>query len=241
MVQVSTIYRWRSTAAGFFCYNRLVTRRVSEKRRGPQGSLRHSRQPEKTGPPKPPGRVRIIGGAWRGRRIPVLDSEGLRPTGDRARETLFNWLNAYIPGAECLDLFAGTGALGLEALSRGARAACFVELESRAAEQLTAVTRKFGAVGAQIVCMDARQYLQGAKHPFDIVFVDPPFAGPAHDELCTLLSQGWLREDGWVYLEMTRERALPEMPQDWAVHREKTAGQVRFALVRIGRRIGEEK
>jgi 16S rRNA (guanine966-N2)-methyltransferase len=204
---------------GIFCYKPLVKRRAPDKRRRSTG---------------PPGHVRIIGGAWRGRRLPVLDSEGLRPTGDRIRETLFNWLNAYLPDAECLDLFAGTGALGLEALSRGARSACFVESDAGVAGQLTEVIRKLGAAAAEVKCTDARDCLAGEKHAFDIVFVDPPFAGPGHDELCTLLAQGWLRRGGWVYLEMDRKRALPPLPPDWEVHREKTAGQVRFALIRVG-------
>lgn len=178
--------------------------------------------------------MRIIGGAWRGRRLPVLDSEGLRPTGDRIRETLFNWLNAHLPGATCLDLCAGTGALGLEALSRGARMACFVESNADAAAQLAEVIRKFGATHAEVQCTDARTYLAGVKRAFDIVFVDPPFAGPGHEELCTLLAQGWLCKSAWVYLEMDREHALPALPPAWEVHRERTAGQVRFALVRIG-------
>jgi 16S rRNA (guanine966-N2)-methyltransferase len=196
---------------------------VPDKRRGSTG---------------PPGQIRIIAGKWRGRRIPVLDSEGLRPTGDRARETLFNWLAGHLSGADCLDLFAGTGALDLEALSRGARTACFVERESRVAEQLSGIIRTLGAEGAEVLCFDAVTFLRGAKRAFDIVFVDPPFAGPDHGELCTLLAQGWLRDCGWVYLEMGRDRGLPDLPAGWQVHRENTAGQVRFALVRVGTQAG---
>jgi 16S rRNA (guanine966-N2)-methyltransferase len=190
-------------------------------------------------PPKPrrssgpPGHIRVIGGAWRGRRIPVPDSEGLRPTGDRTRETLFNWLAEYVGGADCLDLFAGTGALGLEALSRGARSACFVEREASVAAALADVIRRFSAQGAELQCVDAWTYLQGEPQAFDIVFVDPPFDGPKYDELCTLLAQGWLRPRGWVYLEMARNHVLPPMPEGLVVHREKTAGQVRFALLRM--------
>jgi 16S rRNA (guanine966-N2)-methyltransferase len=195
---------------------------VADKRRGSQG---------------PPGQIRIIAGKWRGRRIPVLDSEGLRPTGDRARGTLFNWLAGHLAGADCLDLFAGTGALGLEALSRGARSACFIERERRVAEQLSEVIRTLGAEGTEVLCVEAVRFLRGARRPFDIAFVDPPFGGPDHGELCTLLAQGWLRESGWVYLEMGRDRGLPDLPAGWETHREKTAGAVRFALIRVGTQV----
>ena len=188
--------------------------------------------PKPRRPSGPPGHIRIIGGAWRGRRIAVPDIAGLRPTGDRTRETLFNWLAAYVAGSNCLDLFAGTGALGLEALSRGARGACFVERDESVAGGLTATINRLAAAGAAVHCVDAWTYLRGEPREFDIVFVDPPFDGPKYDELCTLLARGWLRPGGWVYLEMNRNHAIPPMPEAWEVHREKTAGQVRFALLR---------
>src|SRR5690606_2647217 len=125
-----------------------------------------------------PGAVRIVGGRWRGTRLPVADAEGLRPTPDRVRETLFNWLQPVLPGARVLDLFAGSGALGLEALSRGAREALLVERDPGLAQQLRrAVERLQGGEAVQVVNADALAFLSGyAGPPFDIAFVDPPFA-----------------------------------------------------------------
>lgn len=182
-------------------------------------------------PRRPPGEVRIIGGEWRGRRIAVPDAPGLRPTGDRIRETLFNWLAAVLPGARCLDLFAGTGALGLEALSRGAAEACFVEQQPALARALEENLRRLGTRGASVTCADAFRFLAGTARPYDLVFLDPPFGDFDLAELCTLLGRGWLAEGARVYLEMPAGRALPELPPGWTVHREKRAGQVRFALV----------
>lgn len=180
----------------------------------------------------PPGEVRIIAGRWRGRRLRVLAAEGLRPTADRVRETLFNWLAAQIGGARCLDLFAGTGALGIEALSRGAAAVWFVERNPAVALQLQASLDRLGAAGAHVVGADALKFLAGPAQPFDVVFLDPPFGGPDPGNLCRLLRAGWVREGALIYLEMSRSQALPALPPGWQPLREKTAGQVRFALLR---------
>jgi 16S rRNA (guanine966-N2)-methyltransferase len=179
---------------------------------------------------KPPGEVRIIAGAWRGRRVPVVAAVGLRPTGDRIRETLFNWLAPVIEGARCLDLFAGTGALGLEALSRGAAAVVFVERAPAAAAALEASLRKLGGERGRVIATDALRFLDGPSQRFDIVFLDPPFGEADLGKLCTLLAGGWLAGGARVYLEMPRAQALPGLPPGWEVLREKTAGQVRFAL-----------
>jgi 16S rRNA (guanine966-N2)-methyltransferase len=179
-----------------------------------------------------PGEVRIIGGAWRGRRVAVPDLPGLRPTGDRIRETLFNWLAPGLPGARCLDLFAGTGVLGLEALSRGAASAWFVEQQPAAARALEESLRRFRGEGAQVVVADARRFLAGTPQAFDVVFLDPPFGEFDLGELCTLLAGGWLAPGGHVYLEMPADGALPALPPRWTVAKEKTAGQVRFGLAR---------
>jgi 16S rRNA (guanine966-N2)-methyltransferase len=179
----------------------------------------------------PSGAVRIIGGAWRGRRVAVLEAPGLRPTADRIRETLFNWLAPIIAGARCLDLFAGTGALGLEALSRGAAEVCFVERQAAVARALEASLSRLRCETAQVIVADALRFLEGPPRRFDIVFLDPPFDGAVGlGDLCTLLGTGWLAGDGRVYLEMPRERALPALPPGWTVLREKSAGQVRYAL-----------
>ncbi|MBM4197479.1 MAG: 16S rRNA (guanine(966)-N(2))-methyltransferase RsmD [Gammaproteobacteria bacterium] len=180
------------------------------------------------------GEVRIIGGEWRGRRVPVVPVEGLRPTGDRIRETLFNWLAPSISGMNCLDLFAGTGVLGLEALSRGAVRACFVEKRTEAATAIEDMLGRLGAAGGRVVQADALRFLEGPAEPFDLVFLDPPFEAAAHGRLCTLLARGWLAEGARVYLEMPAKAALPEMPQGWQLLREKTAGHVRYALVAAG-------
>jgi 16S rRNA (guanine966-N2)-methyltransferase len=181
---------------------------------------------------KPRGEVRIIGGTWRGRRLPVIDAHGLRPTADRIRETLFNWLAPVVSGMSCLDLYAGTGALGLEALSRGAAAVCFVERQVAVARALEDSLHRLGATGATVLTADALRFLAGPPRPFDLVFLDPPFGEVDPGDLCTLLAKGWLSANARVYLEMPRGTGLPELPPEWEVLREKTAGQVRYALAR---------
>ncbi len=185
----------------------------------------------KTRPGKSPaGEVRIIGGTWRGRRLPVVDAQGLRPTADRVRETLFNWLAPVLSGMRCLDLFAGTGALGLEALSRGAAEVCFVERQPAVAQALEASLRRLDCRSARVVVADARHFLAGEFQSFDLVFLDPPFGDVDLGDLCKLLDNGWLNSNARVYLELPRSMALPQLPPSWTVLREKTAGQVRFAL-----------
>jgi 16S rRNA (guanine966-N2)-methyltransferase len=177
-----------------------------------------------------PGEVRIIGGIWRGRRVRVPQAAGLRPTGDRVRETLFNWLAPVIEGARCLDLFAGTGALGLEALSRGATSVCFVERQPAAARGIEDSLRSLDCRQGRVIVGDAQRFLAGQPQRFDLVFLDPPFGDVDSGELCTLLDAGWLQPGARVYLELPRERKLPALPCGWSVLKEKTAGQVRFAL-----------
>jgi len=181
-----------------------------------------------------PGALRIIGGCWRGRRVPLPEGSELRPTPDRVRETLFNWLMPVIDGARCLDLFAGSGALGLEALSRGAAEVWFVERDPRIAEQLARTLDTVGARADRLAVEDARHFLAGTPRPFDIAFLDPPYAGRSLGNLCTLLDAGWLRPQARVYLEQDRAGALPDLPAGWTLLREKTAGQVRFALAKRG-------
>jgi len=188
---------------------------------------RHQATPPRRGPP---GRIRIIAGSWRGRRIDVVAGPDLRPTPDRVRETLFNWLMPVLPGKRCLDLYAGTGALGLEALSRGAAETWFVERDAAAAAALEATLLRFGGHG-RVLVTDARRWLD--KPPlgtFDVVFLDPPYAANKLADLCTLLARGWLAADAWVYLETGRGQALPALPEGWQLHRESQAGDVRYAL-----------
>ena len=182
----------------------------------------------------PSGRLRIVAGKWRSRRLPVAEEPGLRPTSARIRETLFNWLASTIEGSRCLDLFAGTGALGFEALSRGAREVVFVENSARAAAALKESVKVLEATGARIHQADAISYLKSEPEPFDIVFLDPPFADDLLEDLCRLLSEGnWLADGARVYLEQDRERPLPALPDGWTIINDKTAGQVRYALVTV--------
>lgn len=181
--------------------------------------------------PKPPGVVRIIGGDWRGTRLPVADRDGLRPTADRVRETLFNWLQPILPGARVLDLFAGTGALGLEAVSRGAREAVLVERDLQLADGLRQLAAKLpGGERVQVVCADALGWLRQTPGSFDLVFVDPPFADdlwrPAFDAL-----EGHVADEAWLYAE-SPSPVLPGAP--WRPHREGQTRDVHYALYRRG-------
>lgn len=178
------------------------------------------------------GQIRIIGGSWRGRKLAFAPLPGLRPTPDRVRETLFNWLAPVVRGAHCLDLFAGSGALGLEAASRGAARCVLVERDAQAAAMLREQVSRLGAGQVQVVEADALRWLATASQPFDIVFLDPPFGAgllPACIEL--LEGRGWLAAEAWIYLE-TAHATQPALPDYWAVHRDKRAGQVRYRLVR---------
>ena len=177
--------------------------------------------------------MRIIGGEWRGRRIRFPSVAELRPTPDRVRETLFNWLQGVVGGARCLDLFAGSGALGLEALSRGAGEVVFVEREPRVAAALAATIAALGAVRGTVVTGDAFRYLAAEPRPFDVVFLDPPFAQGRLPELCTLLeNRGWLAPRAFVYLEGAARGGIPPLPAAWQQARETRAGEVHGVLAR---------
>lgn len=179
--------------------------------------------------------LRIIGGEWRGRRLGFPAGRDLRPTGDRLRETLFNWLQGEVAGARVLDLFAGSGALGLEALSRGAARAVFVE-RSRAVAQALRHNLETLAAGdrARVIAADARRYLAGTPEPFDLVFLDPPFRSAIIGPVCgALASGGWLSGRALVYLEFDRHRDAPQLPGAWSAVREKSAGAVTCRLVRL--------
>jgi 16S rRNA (guanine966-N2)-methyltransferase len=179
------------------------------------------------------GRLRIVAGNWRSRLLDIAHVEGLRPTSQRIRETLFNWLAPQIHGARCLDLYAGTGALGLEALSRGAASAVFVETHRVAAQQLKENVEQLKADTATVLHQDALEYLYSKPdRKFDIVFLDPPFAADLLDETCRLLAHKELLAEGaLVYLEQDRSKAEPQLPDGWQVQKNKTAGNVRYMLV----------
>lgn len=151
------------------------------------------------------------------------------------RETLFNWLAPYIDGAQCLDLFAGTGALCLEALSRGASAVVMVERSSDALRQLRANVQALGAAGAETVGLDALEYLRGRPRAFDVVFLDPPFAVAAEmiRECGERLGMGWVRPGGVVYIEAPRFAEAPALPDAWTTLKRGSAGQVDYRLMRV--------
>ncbi len=187
------------------------------------------------------GEVRIIGGRWRGTRLPVTNTTGLRPTSDRVRETLFNWLQPVLPGARVLDVFAGSGALGLEALSRGAIEALLMERDGAVVEALHGVIAHLHAGSqAHVVRGDAMMLLRTPLHGrFDVVFVDPPFDANLLHHTLSLLSP-WLADHAWLYLERPlRERSTddPEVARKLSglglmLHREGRTREVRYALYR---------
>ena len=177
------------------------------------------------------GQIRIIGGQWRGRKLPVPESPGLRPTTDRVRETLFNWLAPSIVDANCLDCFAGSGALGLEALSRYAANATLLEMERGVAQQLQKNLATLKASNAKVVNTNTLAFLAQAGAPHDIVFVDPPFRKGLLEETLKLLeNNGWLSDEARIYIESEVENGLPPVPMNWHVYREKVAGQVAYRL-----------
>lgn len=193
------------------------------------------------------GQLRIIGGRWRSRKLAFPNVEGLRPTPDRVRETVFNWLQRVVPGTRCLDLFAGSGALGLEALSRGAAHTVFVDQNASAVRCLREHLITLDVTDAQVMQCDVLAYLQGGcfRHPdvlerpslhgaqcFDVVFIDPPYR---HYYLlqtcCAHLEAGdWLALSAYIYLETESNRDLPPLPPNWKVIHSKKAGQVGYHL-----------
>ncbi|MCE8020733.1 16S rRNA (guanine(966)-N(2))-methyltransferase RsmD [Halomonas sp. MCCC 1A11036] len=186
-------------------------------------------------PSKGSGRLRIIGGEYRRRLLPVLDNPGLRPTPDRVRETLFNWLATATPGARVLDLFAGTGALGLEALSRGAASALFIERDAQVARTLADNLHTLGAAErGRVQAGDALAFLAAGPSnstAFSLAFLDPPFRQDLAEPCCERLEQGWLTPEAWVYLET--ETALDVcVPANWSLHREVRAGDSTGRLYR---------
>ena len=173
--------------------------------------------------------VRIIGGQWRRRVLRFPDSEGLRPTPDRVRETLFNWLGQTLDGLHCLDLFAGSGALGFEAASRGAARVVMVELGGRVLASLADNAKLLAATPpVEIKRADALQYLAATKEHFDLVFLDPPYKKGWIPRLEKLLP-GVLREEAAVYVEAEHEI---EALGDWRTVRHGKAGEVHFHLLR---------
>ena len=177
--------------------------------------------------------VRIIGGKWKGRKLRFPDRPGLRPSLGRARETTFNWLVGSIDGAACLDLFAGSGSLGFEAESRGAASVVLVERDRRTAAALKSSATVLGAHG-RVIVSDAQKYLRSAATPFDLIFMDPPFAQPelAASAIRSVLDRALLAPDGAIYVELPRRWALPaELHEELIWRKSAIAGEARFGLL----------
>jgi len=183
-----------------------------------------------------PGRLRIVAGNWRSRLLEIADVPGLRPTSARIRETVFNWLAPRIAGARCLDLFAGTGALGLEALSRGAADCVFVEKSAKATKTLRANIATLQAENAVVHETKAAKFLrQGSAAPFEIVFLDPPFAADILSDLCRLLEESSiLADNARIYIEEDRSQPELMLPERWQVLKTRNSGNVRYSLLDAG-------
>lgn len=180
--------------------------------------------------------MRVIAGLWRGRKLPVLNAEGLRPTTDRVKETLFNWLMMDVAGSRCLDCFAGSGSLGIEALSRQAQAVVFLEKFANAATQLKKNLSALKVENGTVFHTDTLQFLsqKNSNAPFDIVFVDPPFhQGFVPQVLNALAQNSWLAENALIYVETEKNHAPLDLPETWQVLKEKTAGQVTSRLIKV--------
>lgn len=176
--------------------------------------------------------LRIIGGEWRGRKLRFPDAPNLRPTPDRVRETIFNWLMPVVHGARCLDLFAGSGALGLEALSRGAAFTTFVDSHKKVTQALQAHLDLLNANDkAEVLQMDSVKFLKNPAQAYDVVFLDPPYHLDFMQKVVPLLEQnGWLAVKAMLYLEIEKRQSLPALPANWQLMKEKTAGEVNYFL-----------
>lgn len=189
---------------------------------------------------KASNQLRIIGGEWRGRKLRFPDVPNLRPTPDRVRETVFNWLAPMIHGARCLDLFAGSGALGLEALSRGAAFTTFVDSHKKATTALKSHLDLLNLNGrssahsnnrAEVIQMDGVKFLKAEAKKYDLVFLDPPYHLDFMRKVVPLLeSNAWLSDNAMLYLEIEKRQSLPELPENWKQLKDKTAGEVNYYL-----------
>lgn len=195
------------------------------------------RNPRRTAPKNtsPDSELRIIGGEWRSRKLSFPEAEGLRPTPDRVRETLFNWLQAVTPAARCLDLFSGSGALSFEALSRGAAQATLIDASPQVVRSLKSNLQMLKAQNAEVHEADALSWLErqpaDLSQRFDLIFLDPPFRKGLLKPIAELLeSRNLLADDAYIYVETERELGTPEVPSNWRLHREKEAGQVSYRL-----------
>lgn len=178
------------------------------------------------------GQVRIIGGQWRGRKLPVINSPGLRPTPDRVRETLFNWLEPIIKNSRCLDCFAGSGVLGLEALSRYAKSTTLLEVKNNVSQQLINNLTILKADNGFVINTNTLFWLEQKGRPYDVIFLDPPFRqGLLTRTIYLLEKRKWLSNEAWIYVENTSLKdKMESFPSYWKLHRRKTAGQIIYRL-----------
>lgn len=175
--------------------------------------------------------LRIIGGTWRSRKIRFPDAPGLRPTPDRVRETLFNWLGQDLEGLACLDLFAGSGALGFEAASRGSKRVVLVERSAEVCAALKQNCEVLQAPTVQVYSVEVSYFLNRPAEAFDVVFLDPPFHQALVEPCCRLLEEkGWLANHARIYIEVEKEKVLQALPENWQLHRHKQAGEVGYYL-----------
>ena len=182
------------------------------------------------------GEVRVIAGLWRGRKLPVLNAEGLRPTTDRVKETLFNWLMMDVANARCLDCFSGSGALGIEALSRQAQAVFFLEKFASAAQQLKKNLASLKTDKGTVLNTDTLAYLAQKNNdtPFDIIFIDPPFHHQFVPQILPLLQQNnWLAENALIYVETEKNHPPLPLAENWQIIKEKSAGMVTSRLIQV--------
>jgi RNA methyltransferase, rsmD family len=182
------------------------------------------------------GEVRVIAGLWRGRKLPVLNAEGLRPTTDRVKETLFNWLMMDVANARCLDCFAGSGSLGIEALSRQAQAVVFLEKFATAAQQLKKNLASLKTDKGTVINTDTLAYLaqKNNDNPFDIIFIDPPFHHQFVPQILPLLQQNnWLAENALIYVETEKNHPPLPLAENWQIIKEKSAGMVTSRLIQV--------
>lgn len=176
-------------------------------------------------------KLRIIGGRWRGRKLTFADIEGLRPTPDRVRETVFNWLQTVIGDARCLDLFAGSGALGFEAASRGATSVVMVEKNGQVAKQLQSNCQLLASDNCQVENKTAAQFLAANSTQYDIVFIDPPYQADLWSEIASqLVAEDALADNAYIYLECPSKADLPVLPSQWQLLKDKKAANVRYCL-----------
>jgi 16S rRNA (guanine966-N2)-methyltransferase len=207
----------RDKIAAILAFNSIAVSDMS------QGKKQHNKK-------SATGSIRIIAGKHRGRKLPVLMAEGLRPTTDRVKETVFNWLMPYIHDANCLDCFAGAGSLGFEALSRGAAQVTLIELNNAAAKQLQANKKLLNADNVIVTNTNSLDFLKSsAKQHYDLVFIDPPFREGLVTQTAELLNNGWLAKQALIYVEMESE-SNQQLPNNWQLLKEKVAGQVAYRL-----------